>query len=302
MSPVAVGARNHGQQGGGGGGKLGELPDGVYPIVMRWGLRSFPEGKYKASTKLSLFVEATMDGSIKETVAGQNITERLGAGNGAGIVLSADFKALDEADPGWQLNPGTKAAAFLAEFEKSLGGGDLETTMLAYEGAQVQIRRMRYSGKVGDDEANKPGGPTYPCVLEARAPARPLPTSVSPALAPPAPQPMPPAPPAAPLPFAPLGSPVPAGVQPGPLPPATVPGTRDWARETIMAMLTASNQQPIAMAQVPPEDIMPFLPTLSNDSDKIKVIKCVLSPDFLGTEMGWTYDRQTHVVSNQIPF
>lgn len=309
--PVPVGAKSQGQaQGGGGSGELGDLADGTYPIVLRWGIKVFPEGgQFPGGPKLSLFVE------------GNGITERLGGGNGRGIELSKDFKSIEACEPGWQLNSGCKAAAFLCEFEKALGG-ELEDTMLAYDGTQVEIRRMRYSGKVGDKEANKPGGPTYPVVLKATAPSRaqaaPPP---SPALAPPTPQPVPAAPPDPTMPFGILGSPVPPGTPTGPLPGGSTPepmptgplqtvppvppnvSPAAWARETVMAMLTANNSQPIAMAQVQPDAIVEFLPAvISNDTDRMEVVKLVMTPDFLQGEMGWKYDAGTHVVSSDVPF
>lgn len=285
--PIRPGANNQSDNSGG-GGALGQLPDGKYPIELHWGLKTFAEGgpNMPGGTKLSLFV------------TGHDVTERMSAGNGTGVVIVDGSKAIDNpGNPNWQLNRGTKAAAFLRAFEKALGS-DLDESMKTYDGLIVRIQRMDYHGMVGPNEKN----PTFAMVMEAAFAqgAMPVSTDMGFGAVPVVPEPVSAA---LPLPAPPLGSPVLAPT-PEVVPPTAAPLTSPWpaqyitwATQTIASLV--QGQTRVELKGLAPDAMATHLPNdCQAGDDKIAVIKMLMEPLFLSVQAGWLYDREQHALIN----
>lgn len=325
--PIRPGANNQ-MQGGGGGGTLGQLQDGKYPITMNWGLKTFVDAgpNRPGGTRLSLFVKSG------------DTTERLSAGSGTGVIIVDDGQAIDNpSNPNWQLNRNTKAAAFLRTLEKAINA-ELEESMKAYDGLIVRIQRMDYTGKVGDKELD----PTYPVVMEAAfafqgaatVPAVPVTPEPAPAALPlPAPAPplgspvlaptlgvvppvaapvspglgvVPPVVALVPAPLAPPGV-VPLAAVPPVAAPTASPWSAQyvaWATQTIASLL--QGQTRVELKGLAPDAMATHLPAdCQAGDDQIAVIKMLMEPLFLVTQQGWLYDREQHaliVSPTDIPF
>lgn len=264
MTPIRLGAAHQSEGRGSGGGNFGELPEGTYPISLRWDINVFaPQGNMPGGPKLRLLV------------TGNGVTERLSAGSGAGIVLVDDGKAIDNpTNPGWMLNRNTKGAAFIRAFEKALKS-ELSENWTAHDGAICQITRMDYPGM---------GGGTFPMVMavtgKGEAPASPetrqsAPTAATPA-ATPAQQPLVP------------GNATPLGMD-DPL------GHYALLKETIANM--TQGQSRVELNGMAPDVMAKHLPASIKDGDtKIAVVKLLMSPEALKRQDGWLYDEPGNAI------
>ena len=154
MARVGFGAK---QQGSGGGGdtEFGELPEGTYPITMRWKKKFFENSQYG-------------DGhSLKLRVTGEGVTDDLSAGssNLSEVTEVDGGMGLDNGNSGWQLNEGTMSAFFLRDLEEACEEAGIEfdsADLGPNQGIMATIKHRKYPSSVAKRA-------TYPSVRRVSA-------------------------------------------------------------------------------------------------------------------------------------